>query len=79
MTFILLMNLQVGHGVEGTACLYSTWHQLEWLKGWGLGSSEDFLTHLSDISWKLHMAPPCGFGFLATWWLGSQGKLLERE
>lgn len=36
MTFILLMNLQVGQKLVKTAHLCSMWDQLAQLKGWGL-------------------------------------------
>lgn len=83
------MNLKLGIAWRGQ--LVSTWRQLRWLKGWAWDHLKaPSLTRLvADAGcqlepqlgcWpgRLHMVPPCGPGFLATWWLGSKGKLLEK-
>lgn len=75
----------------GTACLCSIWHQLEWLKGWGLESTEGSLTCLAIWCWLLvgtsvglsaghHVvAFPCGLGFLTALQLSSKAKHLKRQ
>lgn len=53
ITFILIMNLFIGQSFVGTASLWSTWLQLEWLEGWGLESSEALLTYMySGWCWQ---------------------------
>lgn len=57
------------------------------LEGWGLQPSEtpslQCLAFDADgelgLGLGLHMASPCGFGFLTIWWLGHKGKQARRE
>lgn len=65
-----------------------SWSWLEWLGGWSLEFSEGSLSHSFTWGWlsgtsALAVATvfTCDFslwllGFLAAWWLGSQGEYL---